>query len=264
MRKSNVFATLCLSVSLLTAGCGDSAKEIKTTKTKPQTGTTGVFSDKPSSGQNDIQLPGTSISPVGAGVHTVKILESLPTKRYVYIRVREGAREFWIATNKKPIQKGAIYHYHGGLLKTNFESKEYNRTFDTLYLVSNLVPANHGQMQGGMPDAMSSPQAGAAPIAVASDAPLVRIADIVKSPEKYKDKVVRVSGKVTKLNANIMGRHWMHLKDGTKDNYDFVITSKQMIPEGAKVSFAGVIHLKKDFGAGYYYDIIMEDAVVVK
>ena len=63
----------------------------------------------------------------------------------------------------------------------------------------------------------------------------------------------------------IMGKNWYHIQDGTKTkdkNVDFTITSTDVIQIGDEVTFEGTIFLNKDFGAGYRYDIIMENAVV--
>lgn len=57
-------------------------------------------------------------------LHTVVALETLPTTKYVYVRVKEGAEEFWIATLLQDIVIGRSYFYRGGLLKTDFESKD--------------------------------------------------------------------------------------------------------------------------------------------
>ena len=61
-----------------------------------------------------------------------------------------------------------------------------------------------------------------------------------------------------------MGRNWIHLRDGSQDDYDFVVTSSSMIPEGHVVTLSGTLNLDKDFGAGYRYDIIVENAQVIK
>ena len=59
--------------------------------------------------------------------------------------------------------------------------------------------------------------------------------------------------------------NWVHLQDGTKDggNYDLAITTMDTVLVGAVVVFNGIISVNKDFGAGYVYDVIMEDAKVV-
>jgi hypothetical protein len=60
-----------------------------------------------------------------------------------------------------------------------------------------------------------------------------------------------------------MGKNWLHLKDGSQDDYDLVVTSDMMVPEGHVVTVSGVVALDKDFGAGYRYDIIVEDGKII-
>jgi len=64
----------------------------------------------------------------------------------------------------------------------------------------------------------------------------------------------------------IMNRNWIHLQDGsTKDDkLDLTITTTENVPLGAIVAFEGKISLNKDFGAGYKYEIIMEDAQLLQ
>ena len=199
-----------------------------------------------------------------ANVKTVTVKEVLPTEKYVYLLVDEKGTEYWIATRKREVSVGERYFFTNGLLKTNFESKEYNRIFDRIYLVNNIVPIKHGEETHDHDHAESKT---AEKITV--DTPIskegsVKIADIVADPEKYANQTINVSGKCTKVNANIMGRNWIHLDDGSKSDYDFVATSESSVPLGHIVTLKGVITLKKDFGAGYSYDIIMENCQIVK
>jgi hypothetical protein len=60
-----------------------------------------------------------------------------------------------------------------------------------------------------------------------------------------------------------MGRNWVHLRDGTQDDFDLVITCSMMIPGGHKVTVVGTVALDKDFGAGYTYGILLEGGEVV-
>ena len=73
-----------------------------------------------------------------------------------------------------------------------------------------------------------------------------------------------MSGQVVKLNEGIMEKNWVHIQDGTSDsnNYDLPITTKEKVAMGDTVTFTGNISLKKDFGAGYVFDVIMEDAIL--
>jgi hypothetical protein len=188
--------------------------------------------------------------------HTVEVVELLETVKYAYLKVNEDGNEYWIATLKDNFQVGQKYTFRTSLLKTNFKSVEHNRTFNELYLVSEIMPATDAVATDELPD-MESPGKAMKKSEITG---LITIAEIVKNPKRYEGKTVRVFGNVVKANPNIMDRNWLHLKDGSADDYDFVLTTNAQIPEGHAVGFEGIIVLNKDFGAGYAYDIIMEDA----
>ncbi|MBK7288346.1 MAG: hypothetical protein IPI95_15395 [Flavobacteriales bacterium] len=91
----------------------------------------------------------------------------------------------------------------------------------------------------------------------------VKIADLIASPKKYEGKVIQVSGTCTKVNPNIMGRNWVHLKDGSKGDPEVVATTDVVVPLGEKATIVGTVVLDKDFGAGYRYAILLENATTV-
>lgn len=213
---------------------------------------TGVFSGETPPAQVSQLTPSNT-----QNVHSVIVQEALPTEKYVYLRVKEGADEYWIATSKQEVKIGEAYFYREGLLKTNFLSKEYNRTFDKLYLVSSIVKADHGNMSGETSTTQSAPQE---KIDVKNS---VKIADLKANPKKYEGKAIQVSGKCVKVNANIMKRNWIHLNDGSTD-YDLVITSEDFVTDGQVVTVTGTVVLNKDLGAGYFYDILIEDGKIAK
>lgn len=229
----------------------------------------------PTSGDQAFSGSSTAMSPFGnpnttptGELHGVVVEEVLPTDRYVYLRVTEGEEEFWLATRKMDVEKGAKYYYRDGLLKTNFESKEYNRVFEKVYLVSNLVPENHGG-DSGNPIPVESHGPSAESGSMSSGGQInregsVKIGDIVANPKAYEGKTVQVSGVCVKVNPNIMGRNWIHLQDGSNDEYDFVITSDSYVPEGAVVSLEAVVGIDRDFGAGYRYSLILENGKVLE
>ena len=92
----------------------------------------------------------------------------------------------------------------------------------------------------------------------------IKISELVNNKTKYNGKEVLITGKCTKINANIMGRNWIHLKDGSKDDFDLVITSSDVVKEGETVTMSGIVVLEKDFGAGYKYDLIIELGKVIE
>jgi hypothetical protein len=93
---------------------------------------------------------------------------------------------------------------------------------------------------------------------------VVSIADIITDPNTFTGEKVRVYGLVVKVNDAIMDRNWVHLVDGSADDYDFIITTNVSVPVGHSVAFEGLISTNRDFGAGYKYELLMEDAVTIK
>ena len=59
-----------------------------------------------------------------------------------------------------------------------------------------------------------------------------------------------------------MDRNWIHIQDGTKEgaNYDLTITTLDSTSIGNVVVAEGIISLDKDIGAGYNYEVLMENA----
>ncbi len=87
--------------------------------------------------------------------------------------------------------------------------------------------------------------------------------------DKAKDldnKKVKVQGKVMKVSKMIMGKNWVHLQDGTgnamKNSHDLVVTTMADPAVDSVVVIEGTLHANKDFGAGYKYEVIIEDAEV--
>jgi len=260
---------LMISIVMLSIGCNNSPKVITSMESENSSKSSGIFSDNPSSEINANQNTAFSND-----LHTVVVNEVLSTEKYVYLNVNEGDEQFWIATRKADVKVGQTYYYKGGLLKTNFESKEYNRVFEKIYLISSLVESNHGINSGVLNESKPKPK-------VTLKEPVkkeiethtektmqhkgsIKIVELVKDPKKYEGKTVQLSGICTKINAGIMERNWIHLKDGSKDDFDLVITSDVFVPEGSQITIKALVTLNKDFGAGYTYDLILENGILVK
>ncbi len=75
---------------------------------------------------------------------------------------------------------------------------------------------------------------------------------------------VKVKGKVMKVSQQIMGRNWIHVQDGTGDagTNDLTVTSTDTATVGDVVVVEGTLAVDKDFGAGYTYAVILEEATV--
>ena len=92
------------------------------------------------------------------------------------------------------------------------------------------------------------------------------VAELFAQKTELSGKHVVLRGKVVKYSGGIMGRNWIHLQDGTGDptagTHDITVTSRNTTEVGAIVLVEGTVVLDKDFGAGYRYAVIIEDASV--
>jgi len=91
------------------------------------------------------------------------------------------------------------------------------------------------------------------------------VAEVFAEKDQLSGKPVIVRGKVVKTNANIMGKNWLHVRDGSgaEGNNDLTVTTTGTLPNvGDTVLLTGPVVLDKDFGMGYQYDVLIEDALV--
>jgi hypothetical protein len=90
------------------------------------------------------------------------------------------------------------------------------------------------------------------------------IAEIYAGREALAGQVVTVRGKVVKLNPAIMGTNWLHIRDGSGSDgsNDLTITADALPEVGDTVLVRGTLQIDKDFGMGYQYSLIIEDAEV--
>ena len=107
----------------------------------------------------------------------------------------------------------------------------------------------------------STPAANAAPAAIVN---LKTIASIYQDKSALSGKTVSAQGKVVSVNNDIMRRNFLHIQDGTGDatSNDLVVTSQQTANVGDQVTISGVVILNRDFGSGYSYPLLIEDASI--
>lgn len=89
------------------------------------------------------------------------------------------------------------------------------------------------------------------------------VADLFAKKQELNGKVVTIQGNVVKVSDGIMGKSWIHIQDGTggKETNDIVFTSAtQTAKVGDHVTAKGTLSIDKDFGYGYFYSVIVEEA----
>lgn len=228
------------------------------------TGTTAATSNLP---PNHPAMGATSSNNnIGAKV-TGTVLETFDAAGYTYLRLKTATGEEWAAVRQTPVKVGQTVTMEVQMTAEKFESKTLKKTFDRILFGSLEGPAAVPQAQ----QHMSAPAAADnTPIKVskAEGGAAKTVAEIWASRESLKDGNVVVRGKVVKFLGGIMGKNWIHLRDGSgsaeKADNDIAVTTNEMAAVGDVVVISGVVHVDKDFGAGYRYPVIIEDAKVTK
>ena len=236
--------------------------------------------------------PSAPGAPAAAGPgKTGKVTETMNAAGYTYVQVDTGKEKFWAAAPETKVQVGDSVVVPDGMPMPDYESKTLNRKFDLVYFVPSLMvggasapAAGPGEMppghppvsgsQAGMPAEM--PGAGGAPkVTAPADVNLKGIkkadqtvADIFAQKTALSGKSVVVRGKVVKFSPEIMGRNWLHIQDGSGQAgaNDLTVNTdlKTMAKVGDTVVVSGKLTVAKDYGYGYKYDVIIEDAKISK
>jgi hypothetical protein len=207
---------------------------------------------------------GDSTAPSSARVVAGKVLEVQEVESYTYLRLKTKDGETWAAVSKTPIKLGAEVMIENVTLMNNFESKSLKKTFPSI-VFGTLGGAGKDVAKASL---AATPMTDTSPIKVpkASGANARTVAEVMRTAAKLKDQPVRVRGKVVKYNTGIMGKNWIHLRDGTgaaADNtHDVLVTTTAQAKLGDVVTVTGVVRTDKDFGSGYTYKVLIEEATL--
>ena len=92
------------------------------------------------------------------------------------------------------------------------------------------------------------------------------IAYVYANKDELAGQAISLRGKVVKYNEGILGRNFIHIQDGSGDaedgSNDLTVTSEDATAAGETIVVTGTIVLNRDFGAGYSYALLMEDAAI--
>lgn len=205
----------------------------------------------------------TPSAPVAPAAAVVKgeVLEIKDVESYTYLRLKTKDGETWAAVGKAPIKKGAEVTIENTMVMNNFESKSLKKTFPKI-----IFGTLAGAPAAGAGMVAPQPEAADVKVPKASGPNARTVAEIMAKPADLKDKPVLVRGKVVKYNAGIMGKNWVHLRDGSgsaaNNTNDILVTTMNQAKVGDIVTAKGVVHTDKDFGAGYSYKVLVEEATL--
>lgn len=277
MQRNRFFQLVwCVTVVFALVACGDKPEKAEAPSAPPA--------------KMDAAAPQ---APAGSGLQG-KVQETFDSAGYTYVRINDGIRDIWVAVSQTPVQVGDEVSIGDGQVMQNFHSKSLDRTFDEIVFASGIVGKG-----GSAPAAPAAPtgesfsaalQAEGAQVmddaamsaAMGSDKAIVPFAELkiekAEGADSYtvnevyekaadlNGKPVTVRGQIMKVSPGIMGKNWLHIQDGTgdpaKNTHDLVITSAEIPEKGEVVTIAGVMSADKDFGFGYKYAVIVEDATI--
>lgn len=204
---------------------------------------------------------------------TGTVAETINSGGYTYVRLQAGKDEVWIAASEFAVKSGERLSVALETPMQDFHSPTLNRDFPLIYFVADVAREGEAlSAQGGQaaaPTMMGShqPAAAAQPVEPIPPAPGgTSIADLWAKRKSLAGKQVIVRGKVAKVNNGIMGSNWLHVQDGSGSaadgTNDLTITTAGEAQIGDIVTASGVLAIEKDFGAGYSYEAILENATL--
>ena len=208
-----------------------------------------------------------------AGAKSGKVVETMDAGGYTYVKVDCGGGEtIWAAGPQTPMEVGAEVTVATQMPMPNFKSESLDRTFDVVYFVNNFggdaAPAGHGSAMGGMGGAHPDPEPAAEVDLSGIDkaAGGKTVGEVWEHREHLAGQEIVVRGRVVKYLSGIMGKNWLHVRDGSggEGTNDLTVTTQGFAKVGDLVTITGKVAVDRDFGMGYRYDVIVEDATVVK
>lgn len=204
--------------------------------------------------------------------HAIVVDEVIESGSYSYIKYTQDGDEHWGAVSRQPIEEGKTYYYQNAMEMKNFHSKSLDRIFPSIWFIndfSNVSPESLTQKSAESDNLAQDHH-------IAKDAHQqikvekaeggYSLAEIFENKSDLKNTEVLVKGQVVKLNKNIMKTNWIHIQDGTSFNnlFDLTVTTNDEInfKVGDVITLKGKLVLNKDFGYGYKYDYLIENAKI--
>lgn len=251
-----------IAMGLVLAGCGANAEPSPTQSA--DAGQAMPEGHPPIGGESEA-------APAGSQTLTGKVAEAIEGGGYTYIRMTSATGETWVAVPKTTVEVGQELTVAIQMTMNDFESTALGRKFESLAFATvgdgTSAPSAHGMsgMGMGMGHGGAKPQIDLDNIKVekAAGANAKTVAELWAQRASLADQTVVVRGQVVKFLPSIMGRNWVHLRDGTgssetADN-DITITTDATVKVGDVVVTTGIVRVDKDLGAGYSYPVILEE-----
>lgn len=181
-----------------------------------------------------------------ANVGAAEVTEALHGDGRSYLRISEASYDFWVSVPALEVRVGDSILLGTGPLREHVHSADLGRDFDAM---TEIEAAKVGKVA----DAILAPPAGG----IAIQTVYAQKAALAGTP-------VKVRGRVVKANLGIFGKNWYHLRDGSgvEGSNDLVVTTSAEARLGDTVVAEAPLTIDRDFGFGYFFMVILEDASV--
>ncbi len=205
-------------------------------------------------------------SPAPQGEIRGKVVEAINAATYTYVQIDTGTAKVWAAAPQFTVKPGDLVALGEAMPMRNYHSKTLNRTFEVVYFSGRAMVNGLAGVAGGSAGAPSRSLPGlAVDLSNIARAPGGQtVAEIHSGRSGLAGKSVIVRGRVVKFNPNIMGRNWLHIRDGSgvEGVNNLTVTSAAQAKVGDLVVVTGRLAVDKDFGSGYRYALLVEEAKV--
>jgi hypothetical protein len=262
---------LALIVSVTLAGC--SAQPVAREAT-PAAGDATA-----SSSSTQTAAPAAAGEAAATRTVTGTVVETMDAANYTYVLLDTGTEKIWAASSTFTVAVGDRLVVPLETPMANFHSQTLNRDFPLIYFASSVsrdgqpVPAasphGGGSGQPAMTRSSGHPPMGQAATVTEKIAPApggTTIADIWANRKALAGKPVTVRGKVVRFNGAILDRNWIHLQDGSgkadEGTNDLLVTTSATAKVGDVITATGTVLVDKDFGAGYAYAVLIDNATI--
>jgi hypothetical protein len=216
---------------------------------------------------------GASAAPAPAATFSGKVLEVKDVESYTYLRLMTKNGELWAAVAKAPVKMGAEVTIDNATVMNNFESKTLKKTFDRIVFGSlaasgasgSSAPVDMAAMHAGLAKPVD---VGNVKVAKATGPGARTVAEVATHGPALKGKTVVVRGTVVKFTPEVLGKNWVHLRDGSGSaadgSNDILVTTLDETKIGDVVLAKGVVQTDRDLGSGYAYKVLIEEAKLQK
>jgi len=206
----------------------------------------------------------TQTSPTASTI-AGKVLETMNSGGYTYFQLQSPQGAVWVAIPESELLKGQQVAVRKGAVLKSFESKTLHRTFKDI-IFSNGLAGQPAATQAQSSDKISESPVPNNKIEKAKGDNAYTIAEIHENLNNMNNKKVRIRGRVVKAAMMIMGKNWLHLQDGSgnaaQKNRELVVTTLNTAERDTIITVEGTLVTNKDFGAGYRYEAIIENAKI--